>query len=86
MLSNTAWSKNQHVLNEDDARSLLDDAYSRTQALNERTNERFDPAGHDEISDPNWLKLNEEETSERTEALDAVRKAREAVQAVKDAM
>jgi hypothetical protein len=73
-----AWTKNRHVLNASElfaTRELVHDAYLRTQALNQRTQERYDAASHDEINDPKWNRLTEEETTERAEALEAVEKA-----------
>jgi hypothetical protein len=57
------WNKNPSVLNDEEfseARELVRDAYLRTHALNQRTQERFDAASHDEVNDANWVKLSGE--------------------------
>jgi hypothetical protein len=84
----SAWSKHRHVLNAPKlatTRELVQDAYMRTHALNQQTNERYDAASHEDVSDPEWLRLTDEEVREREEAEKAVDQARKAVLALKDA-
>jgi hypothetical protein len=81
ILPGTAWSKNRHVLRDHaEARELVRDAYQRTHRINQQTIERYRVAGDDDVSDPAWLRLTEEETKERKEALEAIQKARAAVE------
>lgn len=76
----TAWTKNRHLLQEHpEAMELVEDAYQRMKALNERTRTRYDAASHDDANNPEWQKLTDEETEEWQQALDAVRKAYAAV-------
>jgi hypothetical protein len=72
----SAWSKNRHVLRDhQDVRLLVRDAYEKTNAINERTKERWEAASHEQANDPEWRKLTEDEKQESLEALDAVEKA-----------
>jgi hypothetical protein len=85
----SAWAKNQHVLGADQhsaARELVHDAYLRTHAINQKALERFDAAAasHVDVNNPEWKKLTDDEIQERQAALEAVEKARAAVQAIKD--
>jgi hypothetical protein len=82
-----AWAKNRHILNGDqlaDTRLLVQDAYQRTHALNQRTRERYEAASQDDVNDSEWVKLSDDEVQERTAALEAVTKARVAVIAARD--
>jgi hypothetical protein len=82
----TAWAKNSHVLNReefDETRELVQDAYLRTHALNQKTQARYDAASHEDVNNPEWQKLSDEEVQERTKALNAVQKALAAVQAAR---
>jgi hypothetical protein len=84
----TAWTKNEHVLDapkHDATRDLVRDAYEKTQALNERTNERFAPSSAEGAHDPLWLALTDDEVKQRTEALEAVGKAQAAVAEIRNA-
>jgi hypothetical protein len=68
----SAWAKNSHVLNSDEfaeMRSLVQDAYLRTHALNQETEARYNAASHDDANDPQWQRLTYDETRKRTEAL-----------------
>jgi len=72
------WDKYRGVLNTDEfaeTRDLVQDAYLRTHALNQKTQLRYDAASHDDVNNPEWRKLSEGEVQERTEALGAVTKA-----------
>jgi hypothetical protein len=74
--SGSAWAKNRHLLIPyPGTRDLVRDAYERTHALNQRTEERYNAASQDEVNDPAWRTLTEKETQERSEALEAVEKA-----------
>lgn len=80
--SATAWAKNRSVLNESGetkTRELLEDAYRRTKALDERTRERYERASDHDVSNPEWLALSGQERQQLEEALDIVAKARAAV-------
>lgn len=86
-LPGSAWAKNRHLLNAGElagARELVQDAYLRTHALNKEMLARFDAASHEEVNDPKWLKLSDEEVRERTESLEAVTKALTALRVVRD--
>jgi hypothetical protein len=86
MYSNTTLAKNEHVLRYDPHMSeLVHDAYQATQALNERTKERYDAASHDDLNNPRWLRLREGERRDVRDALEAVRAAQAAVRGAKEA-
>jgi hypothetical protein len=77
----SAWAKNRHALRDHEAvRNLVRDVYKRADALNKRTQERYDSASHDEINDPEWQKLSDDEKKERRDALTAAFKAKGAVE------
>jgi hypothetical protein len=82
--SYSAWARYSSILNADEfsgARGLVQEAYSRTDALNEKTRVRYDAASHDDVNDPEWPKLTVQEVQERAEALEAVDKALATLQA-----
>lgn len=82
-----AWEKNNHILNAPElteTRALVHDAYLKTHALNKRNQERYDGASHDDMNNPEWRALKEEETRERNEALEAVKKAQSVVAALEN--
>jgi hypothetical protein len=84
-LPGNAWEKNRHVLRDhSETRALVQDAYQLTHAINKRTKERYDASSHEDVNDPAWHKLTEEETQEREEALTAVQKAKAALDEVMD--
>jgi hypothetical protein len=78
----SAWAKHRHLLNSDDlvwTRPLVQDAYLRTYALNQKTEPLYDAASAADVNDPEWKKLSDDEMQERQEALAAVVSARSAV-------
>jgi hypothetical protein len=76
--SATHWSKNEHLLDGPDLanhRRLVSDAYLKTRELTQSERERYEAASDDDVNDPLWQALTEEETRQREDALTAVDQA-----------
>jgi hypothetical protein len=76
--NSTAWRKNIHLLSGPEAaerREIVDEAHRLTLELNDRNRERFEAASHDEVNDPAWQALTDEEREQRETAVGAVTNA-----------
>jgi hypothetical protein len=83
----SAWERHRHLFNSQDlvwTREIVQDAYLRTHALNQKHQARYDAASVSEMNDPEWRKLTEEEIQDRQAALAAVVAARSAVKQARD--